>query len=165
MTLRDRFMRNIEKWWTAQGAGPGKSGGEAPIFTPAARFSLLFDALKLIGTGNSAGLLGSIAGLYYFASRAELHAPLKASAIFFILGLLVFALSIGAYISGLLVATSFLDEYVVPHTDLSKVPLQSLNRGVDGLMLLTASLMGAALSWGCFIIGTSIGLYAVCWLA
>ena len=57
MTLRDRFMRNIEKWWTAQGAGPGKSGGEAPIFTPAARFSLLFDALKLIGTGHGAGLL------------------------------------------------------------------------------------------------------------
>jgi uncharacterized membrane protein YczE len=159
-------MRHFEKWWTAQATGPGKSGGEAPIFTPAARLSLLFDALKLIGTGNGAGLLGSIAALSYFASRAaELHAPLKASAIFFILGLLVFALSIGAYISGLLIHTSFLDGYVVPHTDLSKVPLQSLNRGVDGLMLLTASLMGAALSWCCFIIGTFIGLYAVCRLA
>ena len=71
MALRDRFMLTIDRWQTAQGAS-GKSV-DGPIFTEAARFSLLLDAMKMIGAGNGAGALGSVAALYYFAARRELH--------------------------------------------------------------------------------------------
>jgi hypothetical protein len=86
-------MRRLIEWQTAQGDRNPRSA-ETPIFAPAARFSLLLDAIKLIGTGNGAGVLASVAALYYFASRPELHLPVKLAAVFFGVGLLVFAISV-----------------------------------------------------------------------
>jgi hypothetical protein len=159
VSLRDRFVTLLEK----SQAGGGKPF-EGPAFTTAARFSLLLDAIKLIGAGNGAGTLGSVAALYYFASRPELHGPMKAAAICFGAGLIIFALSIPAFIFGLFAATDFLDRYT-PVTDASKVPWAAINRGIDGLMFASVALLGALLSWTCFMIGTSIGLYAVIRLA
>jgi hypothetical protein len=159
MALRDRFILLMEKSRT----GDGKPL-EGPVFTEAARFSLLLDAIKLIGTGNGAGTLGSVAALYYFAARPELHGPMKAAAICFGAGLIAFALSVPAYIHGLFAATNFIDSYT-PVKDASKVSWAAVNRGIDGLMAMVVSLLGALLSWVCFIIGTLIGLYAVIWLA
>lgn len=158
MSRRDWFMQRIDKWQAQQGSPNASNQG--PILTQAARFSLLLDGIKLIGTGNGAGALASVAALYYFSSRFELHLPIKIAAIFFVVGLLIFAIAVGAYVKGLMAATSFVDQYT-PVTDAAKISDQALNSGIDGLMLLVYSLFGALLSWVCFFIGIAIGLYAL----
>ena len=94
-------------------------------------------------------------------SKARLlHLLIKVAAIFFVVGLLIFALAVGAYVLGLSAATRFVDQYT-PVADAAKISDQALNSGIDGLMALVFSLFGAVLSWGCFFIGIAIGLYAL----
>lgn len=161
MSTRDRFMQGVMKWQAKQGTSEKPYDHQGPIFTEAARFSLLLDGIKLIGTGNGAGAFASVAALYYFSSRQELHLLIKVAAIFFVVGLLIFALAVGAYVLGLSAATRFVDQYTPPVADAAKIPDQALNSGIDGLMALVFALFGAALSWGCFFIGIAIGLYAL----
>ncbi len=164
MSRRDKFMQAVDKWRTKQRWPETPSDHQGPIFTEAARFSLLLDGIKLIGTGNGAGAFASVAALYYFESQPGLQWPIKLAAILFVVGLLIFAIAVGGYILGLTAASRFIDEYA-PYKDRTKIPDHALNRGIDGLMLLVASLAGAVLSWGCFFVGIAIGLYAIIRLA
>jgi hypothetical protein len=153
-------MQGLTKWQAKQGTSEKPYDHQGPIFTEAARFSLLLDGIKLIGTGNGAGAFASVAALYYFSSRPEVHLLIKVAGIFFVVGLLIFALAVGAYVLGLSAATRIVDQYI-PVADAAKIPDQALNSGIDGLMALVFSLFGAVLSWGCFFIGIAIGLYAL----
>lgn len=148
------------KWRAKQATSEETYDHQGPIFAEAARFSLLLDGIKLIGTGNGAGAFASVAALYYFSSRPDLHSLIKIAAIFFVVGLLIFAVAVGAHVLGLSAATRFVDRYA-PVTDAAKIPDQALNSGIDGLMALVFSFFGAALSWGCFFIGIAIGLYTL----
>jgi hypothetical protein len=159
MAFRDRFMRRLIEWQAAQG-DRNRQSTEPPVFAPAARFSLLLDAIKLIGTGNGAGVLASVAALYYFASRPELHFPVKLAAVFFGVGLLVFAVSVTAFVHGLVAITGFYDDHG-PFKEPSRIPSQALDHGINGLIFLALSLLGSLASWACFMIGTSIALYAI----
>jgi hypothetical protein len=109
VAARDRFMQGLMKWQAKQGTS--EKPYEGPMFTEAARFSLLLDGIKLIGTGNGAGGFASVAALYYFSSRPELHLLIKIAAIFFVVGLLIFAVAIAACVLGLSAATRFVDQY------------------------------------------------------
>jgi hypothetical protein len=153
-------MQSVIRWQAKQGSSDTAQRDEGPVLTQAARLLLLLDGIKLIGTGNGAGALASVAALYYFSARSELHLPMKIAAIFFVSGLLVFALAVAGYVSGLIFAAIFFEEYASSN-DGANVPVQALNKGIDGLMLLGFSLGGAVLSWGCFLIGLFIGLYAL----
>src|SRR5258705_8197862 len=66
VSTRDRFMQGLMKWQAKQGTSEKPYDHQGPIFTEAARFSLLLDGIKLIGTGNGAGAFASVAALYYF---------------------------------------------------------------------------------------------------
>jgi hypothetical protein len=51
------------------------------------------DGLKVLGAGNSAGLLASGASLQFFAARPELWNPIKIGATFFLIGILLFSIA------------------------------------------------------------------------
>lgn len=160
MSRRDRFMRGLLKAQMKSGNFPDQSG-EAPtlILTDAARLSLLFDGIKLIGTGNGAGALAAVAAINYLSSHSELRLPLKAAAVLFLTGCLIFALTIVGYILGLSATTSFVEKQA--KNEAGKIPSKEMNKAIDGLMLLLFSLIGAIASLSCFFVGTSIGLYAI----
>jgi hypothetical protein len=67
--LRDGVLLAIARSTAKQGAAP-----DSITLSQEYRFALLLDGIKLIGTGNGAGSLGSLAAMYYFLSRPELHA-------------------------------------------------------------------------------------------
>jgi hypothetical protein len=70
-----------------------------PLMDIAARFALLFDGIKLIGSGNGAGALASLAAMNYLASRPELQFSIKIAAIAYCVGLLIFAVPLSATLS------------------------------------------------------------------
>lgn len=160
MALRDRFMRGLLEARAANGILNERSKGELgePILTEAARLSLLFEGIKLVGTGNGAGALASVAALYYFSSKPDVQVPIRFAAIAYIVGILIFGLAVIGYVFGLISTTRFVDEFPSV-ADAKKIPVESLNRALDGLMLLAAALLGTLVSLACFFIGTAIALY------
>ena len=59
-----------------------------------------FDAIKLVGTGNSAGLFGAAVAIYYFKDRVPniIH-HIKTAAFAYLAGIFLFALSYAAFIA------------------------------------------------------------------
>lgn len=160
MFFRDWFMGKLLKAHAKQKAKfPDEPELEAPHLTSAERLSLLFDGIKMIGSGNGAGALASVAAMNYFSSRADLHLPLKIAAIIFLAGLLVFALTIFGCIRGLSASMEFIERYVTP--DAKNVSARALNRVADALIVLIFSVVGAFVSLACFFSGTAIALYAL----
>src|ERR1700751_5477334 len=111
MALRDRFMSALIKSRAKHGESGENTALEGELLPRPARMAMLFDGIKLIGTGNGAGVLGAVAAMYYFSARPELHFPMKVAAILFGIGLLSFALSVTAFLWGLFAALNFWDAY------------------------------------------------------
>jgi hypothetical protein len=159
MALRDRFMQSLLKW--KERHPDIDSGRDVPFaLKDAERLALLFEGIKLTGTGNGAGALASVAAMYYFNARPELQFAIKIAAIVYFVGILVFAISLFGYIMGLSGTTTFLEKYG-PATSGSDVPDKALNSAIDSLMVLVGSLIGALFCLACFVVGTGIGLYAI----
>ena len=51
------------------------------------------DGLKVLGAGNSAGLLASGASFQFFASKPDIVGTVKVAAAFYLLGILLFAIA------------------------------------------------------------------------
>jgi hypothetical protein len=133
--------------------GEGRQLREGDLLPRTTRMSMLFDGIKLIGAGNGAGTLGAIAAMYYFSSRPELHSPIKIAAISFSIGVLTFALSITAFLGGLLSTMDFGEALLALGGDATKISAKDLNRAITGMMAIAASIIGATTSWVCFLIG------------
>ena len=52
-----------------------------------------------------------MAAFYYFSARPDFRVPIKIAGLSFTIGLLVFALSIGTYVWGLIMVTTFAEKY------------------------------------------------------
>jgi len=159
MAIRDKLMNALIAMRDRYPDGPARESTER-YFTSAARLSMLLDGIKLIGKGNGAGALASVAAMNYFSDRAELLLPIKCAAIVFFVGLLVFALAIAAYIMGLLNATGFIDKYAHVE-DKTTIPTHALNSAIVGIAFLFFSLLATGASLISFFIGTAIGLYTL----
>jgi hypothetical protein len=162
MGFRDYFMGQLIKAREKEKAKypeEASSGKLEPFLPMAARLSLLLDGIKLIGSGNGAGALASVVALYYFKDRNELHAPLKIAAIIFLSGVLLFAITTLAYMSGLTGAAEFAEKYGAKEP--KDVPVHGLNRGADAVIALNIAVLAGFASLVCFFVGTVIGLYAV----
>jgi hypothetical protein len=160
--LRNRFLLNLLKSQAKQ--PPEMSGASGPIdqiLSAKDRLSLLLDGIKLIGTANGAGALASLAAMYYFFSRPELHVlPVKIAAVIYLVGLLLFAVGLFGYIWGLTAFSDFADKFRAA-TDPKSVSERFLDRGLDALIVLVTAGLGLAASLVCFLVGTAIGLYVL----
>src|SRR6266852_4314645 len=144
--LRDGVLLSAAQSLAKQGGG---AGADSVALSQEYRFALLLDGIKLIGTGNGAGSLGSLAAMYYFLSRSELHPPIKLAAITFLIGLIVIGLAVLFYIIGLTGVASFYERH---GTDVSKLPLSTLEQAMNYVVLILFSLIAAAISLLFFLI-------------
>jgi hypothetical protein len=114
------------------------------------------DGLKLLGAGNSAGLLASGASLQYFAARPELI-WIKVAAVFFLAGILLFAVAFLILTILPLAIESFLassDKIYRVFKDMI-TDLQAANKQ-DARVYLMFVLTSLA-SFLCFIVGCLVG--------
>jgi hypothetical protein len=159
MFFHDWFMRDLKRVLKNEDLNkPQPHWKPSSVDTPA-RMQLVFDGIKLIGSGNGAGALASIAAMNYFSARAELHFPMKIAAIFYLSGLLVFALSILAYIFGLPRFMDFGENY--SSIKAGKIPIVSRNKLINSVIGFLFSTIGMFVSLACFFIGTSVATYVV----
>ncbi|RXG92290.1 hypothetical protein EAV90_27285 [Bradyrhizobium vignae] len=155
--MQRKFMDKLAKLQDERGGATADSE-RGPIFGAKDRLTFLLDAIKLVGTANGAGVVASVAALYYFSSRPELHVLLKATAIAFFVGLILSSASLAAYIIGLLLAVGFIDSGQI---ETKAVHTGDLNRAIWGFMMLFGSAFVALLAWGLSLLGTSLGLYVI----
>lgn len=161
MALRDRFIISLMKSHAKRGGSlEGPTAGSGSIMSDPARLALLFDGLRLIGTGNGAGALASVVAMHYFASSPHVQLPIKAAAIVYLVGVLIFGIALLGYILGLIQTTDLIDNHLAGR-EAKDIPWRALNRATDFLVVLTLSGFGFLVSLACFFVGTAAGLYAL----
>lgn len=160
MGLRNWLMNRLMRAQAKEAAWPEQKPVE-PLMTNAERLSLVLDGIKLIGTGNGAGALASLAAMYYFAQRPELQASIKVGAVFYVVGLLIFALALAGFIFGLGNLTTIGEKFAALTQKEERIPERALNQAIDTLIVLFCSAFGLLASLACFFVGTAIGLYSL----
>ena len=157
MGLRDWFMNKLMR---VQAREPtwGSPKPVQALLTDAERLSLVLDGVKLIGTGNGAGALAPLAAMYYFAQRPELQTTIKVGAVFYLVGLLIFAMALLGLIYGLTTISTFAEKLA---SQGEEIPEPALSRGIDALIVAFSSAFGLLASLACFFVGTAIGLYSL----
>jgi hypothetical protein len=160
MAIRDRVLNSITAARIKAGETVGNPDYEPSFFTEKDRFNLWFDGIKLIGTGNGAGALASVIGLYYFKDRADLQFAMKLAAIAFFVGLLIHAVTLVSFVIGISNGTAFIDR-MAKEKDVTKIPTKAFNRGMDSVVVLIVAIVAALSGLLCFVVGVGLGLYAV----
>jgi hypothetical protein len=112
------------------------------------RIGIFFDAVKALGTGNTAGLAGAGVALHYFASRdPPIIWHIKAAAAWYLIGIALFA---AAYFS-LFVALTL----VPPNTEKPKTTPPSPTPDAHSILIGCGVISGFG-SFAVWIIGTCI---------
>jgi hypothetical protein len=159
MAIRDRIMNKLSEARIRAGEPVGGSDYDPSFFTEKDRLNLVFDGIKLIGTGNGAGALASVVGLYYFKDRVDLQFAMKLAAIAFFIGLFVHAVTLVSFVLGLSSSTALIDRAAKDKD--AKIPTKALNAGIDGVIALIFAFLAAMGGLICFVAGVGLGLYAV----
>jgi len=160
MAIRDRVMNAFIEARVKAGETVGNPDYEPSVFTEKDRLNLSFEGIKLVGTGNGAGALAAVVGLYYFRDRGDLNFAIKCAAIAFFIGLLVHAVTIVLFISGLSNAASFIDR-MAKEKDVAKIPPKVFNSAMDSFVILILSIVTGGIGLLSFFVGVGLGLYAV----
>lgn len=160
MAIRDRVMNALVEARRKAGETVGDADYEPSAFTEKDRLNFAFDGIKLIGTGNGAGALASVIGLYYFKDRTDLQFAMKLAAIAFFVGLLIHAITLVSFVTGLNNAAAFIDR-MAKEKDVTKIPTKAFNAGMDSMVRLIVSFVTAMVGLLCFVVGVGLGLYAV----
>jgi len=132
----------------------------SPFLREEYKYTLTLEAMKLLGAGNGAGSLGSLAALYYFSNKAALLGAIKIGAFAFSLGLLIAGVAVAALLLGITNGSDFLDKANTfeKNTD---IPETVLNHGLASVIMLFASVTFAFVSFLCFCVGMCVALYAI----
>src|SRR5258708_2160641 len=114
------------------------------------------EALKVLGTGNGAGTLASVAALHTFSDQAVILPIVKIAAGFFAGGVILFAIAYLAFTT----AHIFIQDYTVKldRYGTSPVTMKAHDAAMGGLYVAAAT---AYLSAACFFIGIGAGFIAL----
>jgi hypothetical protein len=154
-----KLLNSLLKYREKNPPLPGTDKEIEPWLKEEFRISVLFDAVKLLATGNGAGAFGAIASMYYFSGSAELHNSLRACAIVFLVGVLLFCVTYLGYIFGLFGAANFND--LTKKLEAKDLPLSEIGKAVTSVALMMLGSISGALSFICFAAGVGIAIRAV----
>jgi hypothetical protein len=157
--LQHKIMNSLLKWREKRPPIPGSDKEIEPWLKEEFRISILFDAVKLLATGNGAGAFAAIASMYYFSSRPELHSSLRHCAIVFLVGVLLFCVTYVGFLFGLFGAANFND--LIKKAEAKDIPWSELSKALTSVILMVVGSITGMFSLLCFAVGIGIAIRAV----
>jgi hypothetical protein len=160
MILKLVRRRVLEAFAVERRAEFDPSAEGSSLVRPEFQVSLVLDAMKLLGAGNGAGSLGSLAAMYYFGANPSLHLFIKVGTIAFLFGALSIGTAFYLFLYGVLTIAGPRDP--VNDREPVQVPQASLvSYAVKGVLSVEGAMVFGFCSFACFLLGAGTAVTAI----